>query len=332
VAKPAASEPRMRAQGVHIIIEASGYKRQELIRAAVLMLQISGDKKPVIDVTSVSQQEEAAFLYCFPAARLVADLRWHQASASLVFPEGASSSPDFAIFALGSDIETLEVTERFWMRHETPDKQVIACLEGDDGTANLVSFKKKSRDFEVVNLIKQGLDPSSPLQHPFEREAAICHAVYFAGQRTKNPDYSDLPESWDGLDEPLKESNRLAAMQNFVAGIMWRTRGNTPGTEMLTHLARCEHMRWMAEKAMFGWRWSGSKENSTRDNNKLKHPLLCEYDALAEQEKEKDFSMFLWSLDLKDSELEELALDENITKLVLVVRKLFSLSKDAGWR
>jgi hypothetical protein len=321
VAKKAAVEPRMRSSGVHIIIEASGQRQHELIRAAVLMLQISGDQKPVVEITGVSPEQQEAFLDCFPAAALVADLRWHQSRASLTFPEGAKNSPGFAIFSLDSDIETLEAAERFWMRHETPSDHIIACLDGDDGTANLVSNNKEGKYFEVINLIEQGLDKENLTEHPFEKEAKICHAVYYETEIMNNGN-SKHPEDWNELDETFKESNRFAAMQNIVAGIMWKSRGDIPGKDMLTHLARCEHMRWMAEKAMHGWRWSGSKDSLTRNDNKLKHHSLFPFEELTPHEKDKDYGMLLWSLDIKDSELAALALDKKTSKLVLLGRSV----------
>jgi hypothetical protein len=81
-------------------------------------------------------------------------------------------------------------------------------------------------------------------------------------------------------------------------------------------------MRWMAEKAMHGWRWSGAKDSSTRDKHKLKHHLLFPFEELTPHEKDKDFSMFLWSLDINDSELAALNLDERTSKLVLLGRSV----------
>ena len=67
---------------------------------------------------------------------------------------------------------------------------------------------------------------------------------------------------------------------------------------MLVHLSRSEHMRWMAERAMDGWRWSGSNEASSRENDRLLHHLLVPYDALSNHDKDKDYHSFLWALDL----------------------------------
>jgi hypothetical protein len=311
IACKAAREPDLRRRGVRILIEASAVRRQELIRAALVTLQISGDKRPVLELTSVEPGEQVNFLDRFPEAGLVAEFRWHKQPASQAFPEGNSKPPDFAVFDLDLDIETLEAAERFWMRHRTPDDHVIACLDEDDQTGFLGSIKTRERDFRVANLMSFGVDSLTQFDDAVERDAKICHAVYFASEKKKDPTYGsksrDHPEHWADLSERYKDSNRLAAAQIKLARLVWDTRGDTPGLEILTHLARSEHMRWMAEKAMDGWRWSGPK--SRRDDDKLKHPLLVPFSSLSNPSKDKDFDTFLWALDLTRTYMEELGLN-----------------------
>lgn len=324
VAKPAAQDATLRSRGVRILIEADESRRQELIRAAILTLQISGDRRPVLELTSIRPGEEAAFIDRFPAAGLVAELRWHFMTASHAFPEGSSASPDFAVFALDTDIATLEAAQRFWMRHETPDHRVIACLDEGSESSYMDTLQRSKRDFSTVNLLKLGLGKKHPLEPDIEESARICHAVYFSNERRKNPNYGsqsgDQPEGWADVSERYKESNRLSAMQHEVARNAWNSRGDMPGLEMLIHLSRCEHMRWMAEKAMDGWRWSGSDSKASRDNDKLKHHLLVAYDALSKAEKDKDFNTFLWALDISDEELLTLGLDDDARQLARLGR------------
>ncbi len=325
VAKPAARDPVMRTKGVRLLIEADSMRRQELIRAAILTLQVSGDRKVILELTSIRPGEEDVFMDRFPAVGLVAELRWHHKTASQAFLEGASTWPDFAVFALDSDISTLEAAQRFWMRHETPDDRVIACL--DEGESSYMdTIQRKKRDFATVNLLRLGLGSKHPLESDIDESARICHAVFFRNEQLKNPSYGrnpgDLPERWVDLSERYKESNRLSAMQHEVARNAWLSRGDTPGLEMLIHLSRCEHMRWMAEKALDGWRWSGSDTKASRDNDKLKHHLLVAYDALSKAEKDKDFNAFLWALDIGEDELQSMGLDASTRQAILQGREL----------
>lgn len=320
IACEAAKADSLRTRGARILIDASDDTRQELLRAAILMLQISGDKKPVLEITSADSVEKAAFLDRYPAADLVADMRWHSGTASQTFPESSNDSPDFAVFSLGSDIETLEAAERFWMRHAIPNERVIACLQGESDTIHSKSLQKKERDFSVFNLISFGLGAKDPLEPDIENRAKICHAVYFNNERAKDSSYGtkpgNLPENWNRLPERTRESNRLAAMHHEVKRHAWQAKGNMGDLEMLAHLSRCEHMRWMAEKAMDGWRWSGSESKESRDNDKLKHHLLISYDSLANPEKDKDYNAFLWSLDIPEKELEKFRVNDEARRMV----------------
>jgi hypothetical protein len=334
IACDAVRDPSLRSHGVRILIDASDATRQELLRAAILMLQISGDKKPVLEITSVAAGEESAFIDRYPATDLVADLRWHSGTASQTFPEGSNDSPDFAIFSLGSDIETLEAAERFWMRHTTPDDRVIACLQGESDTIHSTALQKKKRDFSVFNLISFGLGANDPLEPDIEHSAKICHAVYFKNEQAKSPSYGtqpgDLPENWARLPERTRESNRLAAMHHEVKRHAWQTKGDSGDHEMLSHLSRCEHMRWMAEKAMDGWRWSGSESKESRDNDKLKHHLLVSYDSLGNPEKDKDYNAFLWSLDITEKELEKFQINDEARRMVKFANQYAAIPNTQG--
>jgi len=326
IATKAGEVAKFRDEGIRIILEISDVKRQEFLRAAIMMLQISGDKKPLIELTCVGAGQEQAFRERFPAVDLVADLRWHEDAASNVFPEGSGQSPDFAIFALSTDIETLEAAERFWMRHETPHDRIIACLHGDTDATNIETLQRKDKDFSVINLLDHGLGSKHPLEPNIEQRAKICHTIYFKNEQAKNPNYGikqgDQPENWVDLKERIKESNRLAAMHHQVKRNAWHSREPNTDMELLIHLARCEHMRWMAEKAMEGWRWSGSLDKSSRDNDKLKHNLLVPYDSLDNPEKDKDYNAFLWALDISDDDLKLLDLAEESKRMVQLAKTI----------
>ena len=56
-----------------------------------------------------------------------------------------------------------------------------------------------------------------------------------------------------------------------------------PDREALERLARIEHRRWIAERIAQGWRRS-----EHRDDARFLHPSLVPYDALSEEEREKD--------------------------------------------
>jgi len=316
LALTAARQPNFRKDGVRILIEASGDMQHELVRSAILMLQISVDKKPRLELTSSSVEQRAVFLERFPEVNLVAEVSWHTQSATEVFPEGCDECLDFAVFALETEIETLEATERFWMRHDVGGDRVIACLRGNNDATYIESVQKKPGDFTVENLLPLGLGKEYPLDPDVEEKANLCHTIYFKNEKVKNPEFKGIKENWRELPERLRESNRLAARHNEIKKAIWQTRGEVSPSEMLRFLSQCEHMRWMAEKVMDGWRWTGTSDKASRDNLKLKHHLLIPFDALTNQEVEKDYAMFLWALDLSDSELQTLTMNEDAQRML----------------
>ena len=319
IACEAVKEPRLRENGVRVLIEASPNTRQEIVRAAALNLQISGDTRPVLELTAANQAEIDAFNERFPEWDLVVDLRWHHGSASRVFPEESEEFPDFAIFALDEDIQTLEAAERFWMRTSIPSGRVQACVKSESDSLEMPAVERKKEDFQIKNIFKLGLGSADPTEIDVERRAKICHAIYFRNEKAKDPCYGTapghLPEDWSALSERVRESNRLAAMHHEVKRVAWETRGDTAEMKILTHLSRCEHMRWMAEKVMDGWRWSGSTDKASRDNLKLKHHLLVHFDALENPEKDKDYNAFLWALNIPEELLDRLDLNAETKRM-----------------
>ncbi len=298
----AVADSEMLRRGVRLLVEAENSFRQELVRAAAVILQISGDAKPSIYLTGTMQGDAAAFEESFPASPLVIDLHWKSRNANRALSEGAEVTPDFAIFAKGHDAATLEAADRFLKRHEIPSSRVFACLGSEMELFEAGSIRGSDRDFAIRNLFALGLGKVDPLETEIDKDAMECHAIYWRNERAKNPEYGsregDLPRDWNKLRERYRESNRLAAMHHQVKRRLWQVRPPGDDGQMLEHLARCEHMRWMAEKVMDGWRWSGSIDPSSRNNEKLRHHLLVPYDTLDSPEKDKDHNAFLWALEL----------------------------------
>ena len=73
-----------------------------------------------------------------------------------------------------------------------------------------------------------------------------------------------------------------------IKRLTWKAFPSDQKDALLDQLTRAEHMRWMADKVMHGWRWSGSMDPSSRDDRKRIHHLLVPFQNLSEEEKNKD--------------------------------------------
>jgi voltage-gated potassium channel Kch len=326
IACKAIQEKNLRNNGIRILLDVCDEMQHEFLRAAISILQISGDIRPTIELTSTNYSSKKLFMDRFPESSIVANLRWHEESACQVFPEHSASEPDFAIFSASNDVETLELAERFWMRHNLSDDRCIACIHGNNDSGIVDQIQKKERDFHVLNFLEMGIGSNDPLEPDIESRAKICHAVYIRNEIKNNPNYglskSDLPTIWDKLPERIKESNRMTAMHHEVKRHAWHARGDEDPESILSHLAVCEHMRWMAEKAMDGWRWTQSDSKETRDNLKLKHHLLVPYDHLSNEEKVKDYNTFIWALELNENELTNLKISPEAKDSIKYAKRL----------
>ncbi|MEY3788573.1 MAG: hypothetical protein RIQ94_1504 [Pseudomonadota bacterium] len=120
-----------------------------------------------------------------------------------------------------------------------------------------------------------------------DQMAQIIHQDYL----DKNPT-ATINEDWQYLDESIRDSNRYAAAH---IDIKLRAIGRKQlsfnadaetfvfSEQELDSLQRLEHARWCAQKRLAGWQYA-----DVRDDKKLLHPCLVNFDDLPEHEKLKD--------------------------------------------
>jgi hypothetical protein len=286
--------PELWHRSVVLVIEAADPFRDELIRAAAVMLQISGEKKPVLEITCAGDDDKKSFESRFPEAHLVVDLRWHSQSADELFPESSPVLPDAALFALATDALTLESAERFRLRHPLPPNRIFALLRSTSELYDLASAAARGTSagddasVKVRNLFGLGLGDDDPLDEKIDKEAAALHLEYCRREKKKDASWSKFPENWANLGDNIREANRLQAAHLQVKKEAWKSRRAGEDEKLLLHLARSEHMRWMAVKAMDGWRWTGSNDKNSRNDKRKIHHQLVPFDHLDADEIAKD--------------------------------------------
>jgi hypothetical protein len=110
------------------------------------------------------------------------------------------------------------------------------------------------------------------------------HAAYQEATKTLPPGSPESIAAWDALSENLRDANRAAAehVPILLAAVGLRA-GDAANDETIERMARIEHHRWIADRLDRGWRYA-----PMRDNARLLHPSMLDYDALPEMEREKD--------------------------------------------
>ncbi|MDB4452473.1 RyR domain-containing protein, partial [Akkermansiaceae bacterium] len=197
---------------------------------------------------------------------------------------GAHQTPDLALFAMDSDLRTLELVDRCLSRNpEMKSAQVVACLAGAGPLKELAQVEEEAGDSPCVVSIFDFLSRKEGIvSHAMDDEGRHLHEQYRA-----NADYP--VQAWAELSEFHRNSNRLAALQRDVYQLAWeKWRGQTDESDLLEFLAECEHMRWMAFHLMAGYRYDAAGVSREQRLRMKVHPDLVEYHCLTEEGKEKD--------------------------------------------
>jgi len=285
------TNPEIRKRGASLLIQASNPLRDELIRAAAVFLQISGDTVPTLILPNTTDKDRRNFEARYPDAFRILNLKWHDGPIDEMVGQGGLERPDLAIFSLDNDITSLDAAEQFRVRIGTKScskETIVTCISD---TGELLKLAKENGEFAVYNQFELSLGDSDPLDDSAEKAAQTLHEAYCQ----ENP--GQLPP-WRELPEMVKDSNRLAASHNSVKRAIWKSCREESDDALIDHLARCEHLRWMGEKIMDGWRWSGSPDKTSRDNSRLLHHLFIPYDQLTQEEKDKDVTVVKKSLNI----------------------------------
>ena len=121
-----------------------------------------------------------------------------------------------------------------------------------------------------------------------EREdlAMRLHASYVGNVVEKGWEVRSFVEAWELLPENARNANRASA---WHAPILFAGLGEkgpqhaVSDPEMLDRLARIEHRRWICDRIDNGWRRGDVRNDAARI-----HPNIVEYDALSQEDQEKD--------------------------------------------
>ncbi|MEO6395640.1 MAG: RyR domain-containing protein [Devosia sp.] len=163
----------------------------------------------------------------------------------------------------------------------------------------IIAYTREARSLGSSGMIRSAVAPdlaeARELSVLMDARARAVHQKYVDAQRAaRGAAFGGNPAEveWELLSESDRDDNRNVAdqMDYKLARIFMAVRKGTEsasppteGSEPAELLAQIAHARWMASRAVNGWRYG-----SPRDNRKLLHPDMIPYDQLDEPGKQKD--------------------------------------------
>lgn len=199
-----------------------------------------------------------------------------------------NGGPPSAVHCLGEHAGEALVLARRWER---------ALLDLDLPAPPIIAYGGREEVVGETGMIRVAgridLADAGVLARTMDGRAQLCHQLYLEGQRrARGAMFGSLPAEveWPLLDEGFQDDNRNVAdhmdYKLALAGFTLR-RGTGPAAALpdaaLDLLAPAEHARWLASRAMAGWRHGGQ-----RDDVMLLHPDMKPYADLDEDARRKD--------------------------------------------
>jgi voltage-gated potassium channel Kch len=271
---------------LRIYIQTADCFRDEIVRAFVMTCQLTAKICPEVHVFQASLEAKSRFSDSFPAVSECAKLFWYD--RTLETTAILDDLPDFAIFAMDSDTESLYAAERYLMRRPTlaPDRVVAFIQDTGDLREAALQTDPFKRQPKVLSSYEVHIEVGSLLSPTMESEGRAIHEAYRIEAMNNNQD----PGAWETLPEFLRQSNRLAAMHKPIKEFFYNQlkANGVDEVEIVKHLTICEHQRWVAFHVMNGWRPSPI----TIADRRVRSETRCHHSIRAFDDLDNDTKLF----------------------------------------
>ncbi|MGH6657181.1 MAG: RyR domain-containing protein [Actinocrinis sp.] len=175
-----------------------------------------------------------------------------------------------------------------------PEDQVIDVSGLGWHVAGGAVFDALGGRLRLVDVTGLGCDPEVIDEDLAEWLARACHLHYLSGSLDAGAEPGSSPAlvPWEDLRHDYREANRsqVSDIGNklvAIGSVLSPRQADTPGFAFrggeIERLAVLEHGRWLAERRTRGWTLG-----RTRDEAAKKHPAMVGWDALPEDERDKD--------------------------------------------
>ncbi len=177
---------------------------------------------------------------------------------------------------------------------------IIVCVEDERGLARLLRetgwFASRTGRLTVFPLLEHVGQVEVVLGGTHELVARAIHEDYLRAQSARGDTLASNPSlvEWRDLPESLREANRRQAdhihakLEALGCGLApltdWDAEAFTFAPDEIERLSQLEHVRWMDESRLAGWRYAPGAKDPARKT----HPSLVAWEALPEGEKDKD--------------------------------------------
>jgi hypothetical protein len=204
--------------------------------------------------------------------------------------------PSIIYICLSNAVDSLRLVAGLQRIGATRHAEVVVCAAHRSDFTLLAPSVEGSDDlgFDVFDVMRETCTVENIMRERLDNLARAIHQDYVARQTElgKTVETNRSLVSWNALPETFREANRNQA--DHVA-VKLRVLGYDPPSTpppcdlqltepQLELVAQLEHRRWLAGKMLAGWRYT----SGPKDVTKRIAPTIVGWDALTDEEKEKD--------------------------------------------
>lgn len=302
---------------VHILFVGFEALIREMILQTALTAHYTDFRLPRVSVLCEAGREVQVgrFLHRFPHLEKTLDITFIHEDPMTISEERWQSMQAAARFsvcyvAMARDVEAILSARRLNRLRRLggwSPVNFVVCLNQQNFLAEIIDD-----DFLPITHDKSQLPDYAPIEYFETLDETICidvvvnevldtlartlHNAYLRGQTSRGVDAGANASviNWSELPQHKKRANQNAAahmdVKLRIAGCVAYGKSAAaaevafpPEPDMLEHLAQLEHRRWMADKYLAGYSYG-----SVRDEDRLLHPDLVPWEALTEEDREKD--------------------------------------------
>jgi hypothetical protein len=305
--------PPDRVQSVHgpddpaasIMVFGSDALAQQIVTQIARVGHYGNKKKPIVRLVPGDERDFSRFIEKrIPALREFLDLRIDDATdlESLLRDDDllekvvSEHPPSVVYICLKDAVSSLRLVAGLLRIDVTEEARIVVCAEersdymllgpspGEEGGPQFALFDVMRDVCTIENVMREKLDDL----------AKAIHQDYVVRQKELgySVDTNSTLVDWYALPPGLREANRHQA--DYIP-VKLRVLGYDPPKSVpsedlkltpkqLDLVAELEHRRWMAAKRLAGWRYTAGQ----KDAAKRVAPTIIGWEALTEEEKEKD--------------------------------------------